>query len=120
MKVLSVRQPWAHLIVSGIKAIENRSWTTAYRGPLLIHAGQNWADVPVEVIEEQFGISIPRQLSVGGIIGVADVVGVITKSDDAFFTGPFGWQLENARHLSFVRCPGRQRLFDPPATVIAA
>ena len=34
-KILSVRQPWAHL--TGDKRIENRSWTTPYRGPLLIH-----------------------------------------------------------------------------------
>jgi hypothetical protein len=43
-KALSIRQPWAHLIVAGIKQIENRTWTTRYRGPLLIHAGQLWHD----------------------------------------------------------------------------
>jgi hypothetical protein len=32
MKVLSVRQPFADLIVKGIKEIENRSWQTPYRG----------------------------------------------------------------------------------------
>jgi hypothetical protein len=29
---LSVRQPWAWLIVNGYKDVENRSWTTHYRG----------------------------------------------------------------------------------------
>lgn len=38
MKTLSIRQPFASLICRGIKTIENRSWKTAYRGKLLIHA----------------------------------------------------------------------------------
>jgi ASCH domain len=37
---LSVRQPWAELIVSGRKTIEVRSWTCAYRGRIWIHAAQ--------------------------------------------------------------------------------
>ena len=39
MKTLTVKQPWASLIVAGIKDIENRTWATKYRGPLMIHAG---------------------------------------------------------------------------------
>jgi hypothetical protein len=38
LNTLSIRQPWATYVVYGIKPIENRSWTTDYRGPLLIHA----------------------------------------------------------------------------------
>jgi hypothetical protein len=41
MKVISILQPWATLIVSGHKKIETRSWNTSYRGPLLIHASAN-------------------------------------------------------------------------------
>ena len=39
MKVLTVKQPWATLIVEGIKKYEFRSWKTKYRGEVLIHAG---------------------------------------------------------------------------------
>ncbi len=39
MKALSIRQPWASLIARGEKTIEVRSWSTSYRGPLLICAG---------------------------------------------------------------------------------
>jgi hypothetical protein len=39
MKTLSVKQPWASLIVEGIKDIENRTWKTKFRGRVLIHAG---------------------------------------------------------------------------------
>ena len=38
MKTLSVKQPWAYLICSGIKDIENRTWKTKFRGRVLIHA----------------------------------------------------------------------------------
>jgi hypothetical protein len=44
MKPLSIRQPWAWAIVAGLKRYENRTWTTPYRRPLLIHAGQSRAD----------------------------------------------------------------------------
>ena len=39
MKVITIKQPWASLIASGIKEYEFRSWKTNYRGKLLIHAG---------------------------------------------------------------------------------
>ena len=38
VKVLTVKQPWASLIVHGIKDIENRSWRTNFRGRVLIHS----------------------------------------------------------------------------------
>lgn len=41
MKVLSLLQPWATLVVMGAKKIETRSWNTKYRGELLIHASVN-------------------------------------------------------------------------------
>jgi ASCH domain-containing protein len=40
MKIISIRQPWASLIVSGAKDVENRTWPTRYRGPVLVHASQ--------------------------------------------------------------------------------
>ena len=41
MKVLTIKQPWAELIVSGYKKYEFRSWKTNYRGKILIHAGMS-------------------------------------------------------------------------------
>jgi len=43
MKTLTVKQPWASLIVEGIKDIENRTWKTKFRGRVLVHAGKNCA-----------------------------------------------------------------------------
>ena len=41
MKALTVCQPYAHLIAIGEKRVENRTWSTRYRGPILIHAGKS-------------------------------------------------------------------------------
>jgi hypothetical protein len=38
MRVLTVRQPWAFAILHLGKDVENRNWSTPYRGPLAIHA----------------------------------------------------------------------------------
>lgn len=35
---ISMHQPWASLLVYGIKRIEGRSWPTTFRGRLWIHA----------------------------------------------------------------------------------
>lgn len=40
MKAISLWQPWASAIALGAKRIETRSWGTAYRGPLAIHAAK--------------------------------------------------------------------------------
>lgn len=37
-RCLSVMQPYAAMVASGVKPIENREWKTSHRGPLLIHA----------------------------------------------------------------------------------
>ena len=43
MKALTIKQPWAGLIISGMKNIENRTWKTDYRGKLLIHASSTYS-----------------------------------------------------------------------------
>ena len=43
MKALTLTQPWASLVILGIKRIETRSWATYQRGPLIIHAGAGWS-----------------------------------------------------------------------------
>lgn len=45
MKALSIWEPWASLIACGTKRIETRSWSTEYRGPLLICAAQARNDI---------------------------------------------------------------------------
>lgn len=40
VRALTIRQPWASLIACGAKTVETRSWSTAWRGTLLIHAAK--------------------------------------------------------------------------------
>jgi hypothetical protein len=69
MKIISIKQPWASLIVHGLKDVENRTWPTRYRGPLLIHASQRADDTSATDIERRFGVSLPGELPLGGIVG---------------------------------------------------
>ena len=49
MKTLSVRQPWASLLVSGLKDIENRTWAPNFKACIMIHA--SLAKVPKRFAE---------------------------------------------------------------------
>ena len=42
MKAISIMQPWALLLVSGVKQYETRTWRTSHRGLLYIHASQRF------------------------------------------------------------------------------
>lgn len=39
-KALTIRQPWASMIIAGLKTIEVRNWRTDYRGPIWVHAAR--------------------------------------------------------------------------------
>jgi hypothetical protein len=95
-KVLSVRQPWASLLVHGFKDVENRTWATSYRGPLVIHAGKSpdlaamrWlaAHYPHEMER------LPKPLPFGALIGTVVLTDIVQESDSEWFTGPYGWQM---------------------------
>src|SRR6476661_3662016 len=80
LKTLSLLQPWASLVILGAKKIQTRSWRTAHRGELLIHASLGKKG-GVLVSEAPFKKYIPdfKQLPFGAIIGkvyLEDVVPV--------------------------------------------
>lgn len=114
MKALSIRQPWAHLIIKGIKRIENRTWNTRYRGPILIHASQRCE--PLEGIEYGYDLKLParKDLPRGALVGVAYLQDVITESDDRFFVGPYGFVLTNAKEITPYAMKGKLGLFEVP------
>jgi ASCH domain-containing protein len=116
MKAISIRQPWAWLIVAGIKDIENRTWSTKHRGPLRIHASASKVDlVSIEEIELRHGMRIDlAKLQFGGIIGAVELVDVVTRSSSPWFRGPLGWVMREPRALPFMPVRGMQRLFDVP------
>jgi hypothetical protein len=123
VKALSIRQPWAWLIVTGHKDIENRSWRTNYRGPLLIHAGRAIDPSSLGHIERRYGLRIPaKKLLRGGIIGVVELVDVVREYRGPWFDREgFGWVLTNPHPLDFIEMAGRLGLFDidftPPSSV---
>ena len=52
MKVLTIKQPWASLIVNGYKEYEFRTWKTNYRGEFLVHAGKGRNKEYIEKFKE--------------------------------------------------------------------
>lgn len=99
MRVLSIKQPWVDAILYGGKRVENRTWLTAYRGPLALHASLT-PDADAENVDyrhplyqylyHQNGITGPDERGV--ILAVADLVDCHTsmhlmKAEDA---GPLG------------------------------
>jgi hypothetical protein len=117
VKALSIRQPYAWLIVNGLKDIENRNWPTNFRGDVLIHAGitypmRDYAD-DAEIYGRRFGAYPAREEMLGGIVGVATIVDCVATSDSEWFFGPYGFVLENARPLPMIPCKGALGFFEP-------
>ncbi len=123
IKALSIQQPWAWLIAQGHKDIENRTWPTVYRGPVLIHAGKR-LDPQTEqirwVVQRQFGILIPAALDLGGIVGIASVEDCVQQSASPWFSGPYGFVLKDARPLPFTPCRGLLGFYVPGPEVLKA
>ena len=44
MKAITIHQPWVQLLILGEKVHETRSWKTAHRGPIAIHAARKFTD----------------------------------------------------------------------------
>jgi ASCH domain. len=106
MKVLTIKQPWATLIMQGDKRFEFRSWQTKYRGDLLIHAGKG---IDKEAMK-RLAKYIPKDMPSGKILGKVTLVDCIKYDDDfkgkclkenkdvyskSTFIEKFAWQLEN-------------------------
>ena len=108
VKIISVRQPWAWLIVAGHKDIENRTWRTSYRGRLLIHASlaTEPEDFPMQrQWIEPCGLVIPEDLPRGAIVGAATLSHVDCGNgyqgdglacSSPWFEGPYGFHMADA------------------------
>ncbi|MFO0965883.1 MAG: ASCH domain-containing protein [Gemmataceae bacterium] len=123
---LSLKQPWATLLVHGLKTIEVRRWPTPRRGRILIHAAripderkQGWDALPAELCEQA--------KLVGGFIGAATLVDCrVYKNADDFnrdgachlnapdwWQGPvlYGFTFTAAELLPFRKYSGWMRFF---------
>ena len=110
VKALTVRQPWASLIVAGIKDVENRPRQIRYRGKLAIHAGLKVDDEGMEMYGHSLRVSLP----LGAVIGSVDVVDCISDSDSPWaLSDCYHWILANPRPLKRpVPATGKLGLWD--------
>jgi hypothetical protein len=127
---LSVKQPWAALIVAGVKVVEVRTWGTRRRGRVLIHAGRMpderpaaWAYVTTPELKAAAGLC-------GGVVGEAKIVDCRTYetaeafaadaarhlNDPAWFAPPrlHGFEFRAARPLPFRQLTGFTMFFRVP------
>ncbi|QDT55171.1 ASCH domain protein [Caulifigura coniformis] len=106
---LGVRQPWAELILRGIKTIEVRSLPTNVRGPIYLYSSKKLAETPAaEAAAARHGIetiALPRGL----LVGTIDIVGCEScRPSDAeaacltpqIIAGKLGWRLEKPHRLA--------------------
>jgi len=131
MRCLTVCEPYALAISWGIKRVENRTWPTNHRGPLLIHAGKSkaWMDtLSVAESDEMIAycrknniVDLDAELRFGQIVGVVDVVECVPmhkvreydRAGTAWHSGPWCWVLANARRFGAgIPYLGSQGLFN--------
>lgn len=120
MKVLSIKQPWAELVVSGKKIIEIRKWNTKFRGEFLIHSSKN------PDFEAMKKFSFSGELPLGKIIGKACLIDVkdykklwdkeFEKDKDKHLAGrewgDFGFILKNAERVKHINAMGKLGFWD--------
>lgn len=105
-RALSLRSPWAELVISGRKRIENRSWQTQYRGRIWIHESGPGGR---------------------GLLGTITLVDILTEDEawEAFpkqrryIEGPWCWVLADPKlRKRPILCPGALRLWRVPEHIV--
>lgn len=120
MKALSIKQPWANLIMNGKKTIEIRRWRHPYRGTLLIHTGRKYDPEGKAMFDEAI-------TPLGAILGTVELVRIKQYDEykdwyedflshmnpyDWFNKGLYGWVFENPQPLMEpIRMKGETGLF---------
>ena len=140
MIALSIRQPWASLILKTGKDVENRNWPTRYRGRILIHAAKGMTRAAYEDAIEFAHCAIPagrtggtshtttlrelgfafEDLQRGGIIGSVEIVDCVKVCASPWFVGEFGFLLRDPRPIPFTPWKGQLGFFDVPEAALAA
>lgn len=118
LRCLSVRQPWAWALVMGAKDIENRSWTTDYRGPVVIHASSN-KTVVNDIVRSAREVLPQPPFTFSAFIGVVDVLDIVPLSEDLesnpWAWGTYCWRVGNARRfLEPIPAKGKLNLYALP------
>ncbi len=125
LRCLSLQQPWAWAVSVGLKTVENRTWSTPYRGRIALHASRSrrWVN---EICREFPGLPLDREAFVyGAVVGVAELVEVQPHSwalrDNRWAAGPLCWLFEQARPLPEpIPALGRLQLYRLDENISAA
>jgi predicted transcriptional regulator len=117
MKALSLKQPFAELILQGRKKIELRKWNTNFRGEFLIHSSKN----PDEESMKRFGFN---ELPLGFILGKAKLTDVKHYANEEEFNkdkelhlasknwGDFGFVLKDAERIEPIPARGQLNFWE--------
>lgn len=104
---LSVRQPWAWLIVNGWKNIENRDWPTKRTGRVWIHASgsmtqADYCAARLFICGFDWGPGLLSRMPAAGdlvrgaLVGSVTILGCVTAHSSDWFTGPYGFVVDDA------------------------
>lgn len=95
---LTVRQPWASLILTGHKTEEYRNRRTFYRGRIAIHSSAALYDSALDTLTadhvsalRSLGIGDRYSLPLGYVLGTVEIVGCERRCTQ---WGGWGWILE--------------------------
>ncbi|MGV9342884.1 hypothetical protein [Streptomyces sp. NPDC003688] len=126
IKCLTIRPPWSDLIAieddQVAKRIENRVWTTPWRGTLLIHAGSEVDTRALALAAVQETLAHDYELVRGSVVAIADLAGI--HADDGPCTtwsheDCFHWELTRVQRLTTpVAARGAQRLWKPTPNLL--
>ncbi len=125
MKVLSINEPWASLIMNGTKKIETRSWKTKYRGEIYIHASLSKAKITKPEVYE---LIKDMNFKCGYIICKCNLVDCIYMTDEYvndmktnhyeeyicghYEVGRYAWIVEDVKVIEPIEAKGKLGLWN--------
>lgn len=125
MKVLSIKEPWASLIMNGTKKIETRSWKTKYRGEIYIHASSSKAKITKPEVYE---LIKDMNFKCGYIICKCNLVDCIYMTDEYvndmkinhyeeyicghYEVGRYAWIAEDVKVIEPIEAKGKLGLWN--------
>ena len=118
IQYISLRQPWAWLVLQGFKDIENRGRVSHFRGELFIHASSSrqYLEEDVEAVREEYGIEVPAsELQFGCLIGSVIMVDCVQESKSRGVEGPYGYLVSEPRWIEPIDLKanaGMQKSYD--------
>lgn len=124
MKALTVKLPWAWLLIYGPKDIENRMWFSQEKGDVAIHCSKTISVSEYKAAErfiEERGLNIQLpsiealKPFAGSIIGIVDIVGCVRQSQSRWFVGKFGFVCRSPKAIKEpITLSGRLGFWDVP------